>query len=76
MAPSLREKKVALEVFMDSSHTVLAQQTGTVLHLFHNLGMAKIAHSVGMARNVKCSVKLQVRKSKSFQLFFPTKFRI
>lgn len=64
-----REKNFALQISVDSSHTALGQETGTGLCLFHNLGMAKNAYSVGMVRNVKCSVKLQVRKSKSFQHF-------
>lgn len=52
MVPSLREKKIALEVFMDSSHTVLGQQTGTGLHLFHHLGMAKNSHTYSMSSNI------------------------
>lgn len=70
MTPSLKGEKFGLTdvygLILDSPR----QQTGTALHLFHNLGMSKIAHSVGMVRNVKCSVKLQERKPKSFQLFF------
>lgn len=71
MAPSVeRENSFALQTCTDSSHTALDQQTGPGWHLFHNLGMATNAHSLDMVRNVKCSVKLQVRKSKSYPPFF------